>query len=174
MPKEQGGGLDPPPCFVFPHRGNMVFEIQVHPIDISILTPTGATDFAVVLASSHLIPIHAPCGDDDPGSAARQHLPISTHASTQGATILTQGWADIKIFLSTPPVQGRPMGLPSHLATTNFLPTPPAWGATRVDWVILDLRVISIHVPRTGGDRRGSGAAPCVSNFYPRPRTGAT
>ena len=49
-----------------------------------------------------------------------------------------------------------------------FQSTPPAWGATRHPPRGCSIKIISIHAPRMGSDRRFTSAASGESNFNPR------
>ena len=57
-------------------------------------------------------------------------------------------------------------------ATLVFQSTPPAWGATQARRGLAQLREVSIHAPRVGGDSRHPCPASRCSCFNPRPPRG--
>ncbi len=56
--------------------------------------------------------------------------------------------------------------------TARFQSTPPAWGATQVDYAVCGHIQVSIHAPRMGSDIEISTALNAQGGFNPRPPHG--
>ena len=95
---------------------------------------------------------------------------ISIHAPREGGDAELYGCTvDELLFQSTPPVRGATSPGSATSYACRFQSTPPVRGATRADDVRHQLRGISIHAPREGGDIKPMLWTSRVANFNPRP-----
>ena len=96
--------------------------------------------------------------------ATHQHEPghpdqrfLSTPSARRATFGVRLASAALRYFYPRPPRGGRQKSDTSSIIALAFLSTPSARRATRVDGVILDLAVISIHALREEGDRSPCG-----------------
>ena len=133
----------------------------------------GATAMWRVFAIFAIFQSTPPCGGD--GEEALDTwlgITISIHAPMRGRPVLFDGCNVFCRFQSTPPCGGDAVFLALPDLRQQFQSTPPCGG----DFVRsrnVKSTVISIHAP-SRGRRPASRSSLSVSNFNPRPLTGAT
>ena len=134
----------------------------------------GATNIKHYKVTWYWVSIHAPrTGGDTPSPGLRREPrcfnPRPPHGGRRFSSLSGPG---ANKFQSTPPARGATYRLRILYAPLSFQSTPPARGATIILLSYILIINVSIHAPRTGGDRAASMFMASIKGFNPRPPHG--